>query len=1604
MLRCAAILLWCLLPACTLPFSDPPEPVVGPAGRVMGVVVLPRGFGAERAAEGFVALRDAATAEEVARAAIDTRGAFLLTGVGPGSYRLVVDVPGFPALSRPVTIAEDQTVDIGRLALSAAVDAVVEGVARLAGVAEGGHRGIYVEARGTPFVTATTGDGRYRLPLSAGRHDLQFVHPGYNVETRSVVVEPVARVTVEDVVLTGAPAAVRGRVQLAQLATPERLRRVTVALRRGEDSVATVAPEESGAFVFAEVPPGAYTLAAQLAGYAGDSRAVEVAVGAQVDAGTLVLTHESARGEAVRLRGEVLLRGADDHAGTLVRVRLAEGDLPFAVAVTDAAGGFDVPASDDDRYRLAVERPGWAPPAGDPVYVWTGDGFRDERDPAAPIRLELLPVPIDGRVTVAVDISPAWIPAAARFATVRVEGPVVQVRDRAPAEEPVVFAGLPAGTYTVSVDRPGFAGERHRVTLSPAAPAAEVGPVPLRLVSLAAAALDLDGVALRDCVLRAGLDLRGANLSGVTLTGDFGELDDEACDRCREAVEGEVTCAALDLSGADLGQADLTATRFAGVKLTRAHLASARLRGIDLTDADLASASLFGADLGCDVGGTGRCARLAGARLDGADLTNATLARAVLSDDGPLPARPCGGEAAAISLREATFARASLEAVRARGVDFSAASLGGARLAAAQLDAACLAEADLTLVDLSGASLDRADARGARFTNAVVRETTLRGAHLDGASFASAVIERADFGPPFDAGGERCVPHPWPVAPSRPDCGGDALVAIVDASERLQLDTRGRPALEEATCGGAIGPEAHVGLAVATRSQVTVETRAPGLDTVLHLRSHCGTQLAELACNDDIGPGNTDSRLSVTLDAGFYYLLVDGFAPHDAGPVEVDIHIEPLVPFEGDHDQRCAGDDRWADPRCCRTSLRDANLNGANLVGARLEHADLTGASLLGVTFGDALVAPPAQPADCRPEAYNDCLDGCAVRDACEHIDTDCAARCAEQRPGTVGAARDRCRADGWAAFGESCGRNQQEQRLLAACDGDDRPAFPRRAPVCTWADVQAGACEPRRVPATCRVTRSSLAGSRLREAVLPGVVVNHVDLRGALLGGADLRGALVFDSDVTNTELRGADLARASLLGLEVEQRDLSGTSFARADLQNGRFTDTVLDHTRFTGATLDLARFDNDGLADAYQGREVAFTDARLRGARLTGVRWPAPDFRRADLSGATITRASLADAVLSGATLGETSLHFVDLRGAELAYTTVVDGAWNSVNAQEAYFEGVRINHTYFSAVDLRRATFFFPRFQRVRFQYVEDCRRSDPGALPPGLIDPRRLPDLLLCTWLDGATLAGPELLDCDLDYTWFGDVVMLDPVLSGGSLRSATFVDAELECTSPICGFTDMDLTDVAFERSAFRGMRFVNTDFIATRATASTFSGSEFRDLTLSDAVFENTDLADTRYVRVHLRQTAFGAAPRARFTESCLDEPRLAPGANLTGAVFEDSRVRHGAGDGLAGALLAGAQFRRADLRGVDLAGADLAGALFDRVDVEGAAFAEAALDGADLRGICHAATAEWTGASVQGARICRWDEDAFADAVGVPQVVDCAPVVCPRLDCATR
>jgi hypothetical protein len=108
-------------------------------------------------------------------------------------------------------------------------------------------------------------------------------------------------------------------------------------------------------------------------------------------------------------------------------------------------------------------------------------------------------------------------------------------------------------------------------------------------------------------------------------------------------------------------------------------------------------------------------------------------------------------------------------------------------------------------------------------------------------------------------------------------CGAGLVVDLLDPLSTMGSFPGSPSHLTSVGCGGA-GGEKPYAIVIEQPSVLVATTDLPqtNTDTVLYLRTTCGDEGSELGCNDNLGAGNSRSRLVVTVDPGVYYLIVDG--------------------------------------------------------------------------------------------------------------------------------------------------------------------------------------------------------------------------------------------------------------------------------------------------------------------------------------------------------------------------------------------------------------------------------------------------------------------------------------------------------------------------------------------------------------------------------------------------------------------------------------------------------------------------------------------------------------------------------------------------------
>jgi hypothetical protein len=94
----------------------------------------------------------------------------------------------------------------------------------------------------------------------------------------------------------------------------------------------------------------------------------------------------------------------------------------------------------------------------------------------------------------------------------------------------------------------------------------------------------------------------------------------------------------------------------------------------------------------------------------------------------------------------------------------------------------------------------------------------------------------------------------------------------------------------QASCaGGAQSNDQVYRIRLRRRSRVRVRMSS-AYDGALHLRRDCTDPSTEIACNDDEND-NRHSFIESTLDAGMYYLIVDGFRSSNNGTYDINLEV-----------------------------------------------------------------------------------------------------------------------------------------------------------------------------------------------------------------------------------------------------------------------------------------------------------------------------------------------------------------------------------------------------------------------------------------------------------------------------------------------------------------------------------------------------------------------------------------------------------------------------------------------------------------------------------------------------------------------------------------
>ena len=1433
---------------------EAPLVLVADPGRIAGTVALdPRFDGPARLPLAEVALRapnaaPGAPPEQIAGP--NSTGAFLLDGVAPGAWRVDVSLAGFADATVAVTVAPGAGVEIGRIVLAPRLDATgtVTGLARLAGVGDGGHGGIAVRATGTPFSGWTDPEGGFALTLPEGRYDLEFARAGYGTDrVEEVIVALGEEIRLADPrVLVGLPATVSGTVDLPEgFDAPDRFERIAVTLRapgaEPEAAAFTAEPGPDGRFVLAQVPPSVWRLRVTAPGFTILDFPLTVPPGEALDLGPLLLSRPaSAAGRATMVEGFALRQGApeDGHGDILVDAI----DTPFAVRTTPE-GRFRIEVT-PEPVRLRFAAPGFgvqtlelpAPAEGETVTL------------PDPVVLAARPAALRG--VVALDRFATEARLRGVDASLSREG-AVSVRVPVDGAGEYRFDAVIPGVYTLALTRPGYAPHRSEVALLPGADLRAPDAL-LRHASGTDAAVVLGGRALAEDEADASRTQVQVRFADDGALFDTVETGGDGTFEVRVAPDERYTVSASRAGHEAVGPVGPVAwhedrDRFEDefgdpieIDLPRAPFDGAVDVSIRVDPAWLPPEERYADVLLAPAVGEPRTVRVrAGATTRIADLGPGRHLLQLLRPGFAPVSRFVSLEAdaeqvsveLALSLVDLSTAQLDLEGLRlgpedlapllARGVSFARAPLSGVVLEGdfsrlgLDLSGANLSNADLAFADLSGVVLTGVDFFGAR-----LRGARFVGANLSGARFVSTDLSDAVF---------VAEDEPRPEVPCDPDAARPAvrLGGAVFLQSVLRGVTLSGVDLSGVDLGGANLGSArldHTCLASADlvlANLSNADLRLADLQGALLINailrrvdarganferanlSNAILELADFACDFEAPPPTSCEGREPTPDGrASAYMLAEGLNS------SVSICRETMPDTPGFSVARFAVRARAGAPLTVTlTAIRTSTvvaLQRARLVDAEDQPLGrwVFERSLDGGRFHAAYVDQVEEERTVYLEVLRigegdlvaDVTVSQALIDGVPQLDLHgaCERPTRFSRANLSGASLVGARFDGADLEAASLVDVTTGQSL----DLQTRPPDACAAG-CPWAQLQA---EWAAVGGRVAVAPVDSCLAVLRDRSAQRVGGDFPDPLGACTArGTSFVAARLDDADLRGVGLNDVDLRHARVRGALMEGVAIRGGSVNGAD---------------FAGARLDSAQISPRYI---WGGR---FANASLNGATLAGV-----TFSSMDLAGARLVGADLAGAHLSG----------VDLHGADLSNVDLSRGSVSG-DARCATFENATLTGATLYG-DLRAANLMFVTANG-------DAPLSLAGTL--GCLDTCADPSPWKCTSLAQAHLpgavfqsvtgAGSEFRYADLTGARFPQSSLTHSHFDNSILRFADLADTRMDASD----FENADLSGAVVTRSQWRNVGLRNARLDGAHLSEVDLTGSDLWRVSLEGAVLND--------------------------------------------------------------------------------------------------------------------------------------------------------------------
>ena len=298
-----------------------------------------------------------ATAENIKHSAYaDYSGAFTISGIVPGTYRIVITNKGYLEYSDTITIAAgtNPTYEAKLVPMAGSISGTIllEGAkdySDIQVVAVDSNTGM------DRYSTETLSDGSYYIAgiTSEGLYIINALKDGYaNDNSTSVNVVYGEKTVVDTITLVKTSAVVKG---IAELENRSSHSAITVQLSNEEGNEYETTTDSSGFYAFTGVVPGEYILTISKGGYTEKTvNPVTVLQSGTIEIEKVVLTEM-----VLPFSGHVRLEGTEDYSGVLVTATNLSDNKVVYSTYTEEDGSYSFESMMAGSYEIRFSKAGY---------------------------------------------------------------------------------------------------------------------------------------------------------------------------------------------------------------------------------------------------------------------------------------------------------------------------------------------------------------------------------------------------------------------------------------------------------------------------------------------------------------------------------------------------------------------------------------------------------------------------------------------------------------------------------------------------------------------------------------------------------------------------------------------------------------------------------------------------------------------------------------------------------------------------------------------------------------------------------------------------------------------------------------------------------------------------------------------------------------------------------------------------------------------------------------------------------------------------------------------------------------------------------------------